>query len=432
MNRRALLAGISTLAASRAFAQPMPLIGPVGGRTAGGGPLFSLNPGPPGKTLDLSFMTPGTLDPRMTFTRASTATYFNSAGVMQTAAVNAPRWDYNPTTHVLNGLLIEEARTNVQLNSSNLAAGTWALGNGTVIAPVVTANQSIAPDGTTTAARIVYPAVSTAPSYSVVYCQTNPTAAVYTFSMYLKGAVGGERTYIEVTDGSAVYYRSQATLTTAWQRFSLVTSALTTAVWYMSVGTDLRDGSQSATSAQTIYAWGAQLEQTAFPTSYIPTTVAAVTRSADLCSIQPANMGFYVSPGGSWMAEFISSAPQTDYQRILSAIPAPGNITPLMLFNGSQGSQYDGTIANATANSLTAAAVAKMASTWAAASGNVCLNGSAVVPSAMGAGYPLSAGGVAILPMAPSSNTQNLNGYIRRVSYWPRVLTNAEMQAVTT
>ena len=128
MNRRALLAGVSTipaLVASRVLAQPMPIVGPVGGRTVGGGPLFSLVTGPPGKTLDLTFMQPGTLDPRITFTRASTATYFNSAGVMQTAAANAPRWDYNPTTHVLNGLLIEEERTNPACSRTSPVHTSW-------------------------------------------------------------------------------------------------------------------------------------------------------------------------------------------------------------------------------------------------------------------------------------------------------------------
>lgn len=85
-------------------------------------PLWPMEgiPAPPGATLDLSFLTSGALDPRITFTRASTATYFNSAGVMQTAAANAPRWDYNPGTLALQGLLIEEARTNVLLNSAVL------------------------------------------------------------------------------------------------------------------------------------------------------------------------------------------------------------------------------------------------------------------------------------------------------------------------
>ena len=75
---------------------------------------------PPGATLDLSFMTPGVLDPRITFTRGSTATYFDATGTMQTAAINAPRWDYDPVTHQLRGLLLEDARTNLLLNSAAL------------------------------------------------------------------------------------------------------------------------------------------------------------------------------------------------------------------------------------------------------------------------------------------------------------------------
>ena len=80
-----------------------------------------LNPGlvPPGVTLDLDFMV-GALDPRITFTRASTGTYFDATGTMQTAAVNVPRWDYDPNTLALRGLLFEEQRTNALLNSATL------------------------------------------------------------------------------------------------------------------------------------------------------------------------------------------------------------------------------------------------------------------------------------------------------------------------
>jgi len=62
----------------------------------------------------------------ITFTRASTATYFDSAGVLQSAAIDAPRFDYNPSTLVAQGLLIEEARTNSIRNNTMVgaAAGT--------------------------------------------------------------------------------------------------------------------------------------------------------------------------------------------------------------------------------------------------------------------------------------------------------------------
>jgi hypothetical protein len=61
----------------------------------------------------------------ITFTRASNnATYTDSAGVLQVAATNTPRFDYNPTTLAAQGFLVEEARTNSIVN--NMAIGTLA------------------------------------------------------------------------------------------------------------------------------------------------------------------------------------------------------------------------------------------------------------------------------------------------------------------
>ena len=117
---------------------------------------------PPGASLDLSFMTPGTLDPRITFTRASTGTYFDSNGVMRTAAVNQPRWDYDPVTHQLRGLLLEDARTNLWLQSADASNAAWSKSGAPL--PVVTANQITAPDGSLTAARVVYGNVISASS----------------------------------------------------------------------------------------------------------------------------------------------------------------------------------------------------------------------------------------------------------------------------
>jgi hypothetical protein len=57
----------------------------------------------------------------VTFTRASSGTFVDSAGTLQTAAVNAPRFDHNPTTGESLGLLVEEQRTNLLLNSGTLS-----------------------------------------------------------------------------------------------------------------------------------------------------------------------------------------------------------------------------------------------------------------------------------------------------------------------
>jgi hypothetical protein len=72
-------------------------------------------------TLLLDFANTEELDSRITFTRASTATYFDQFGVMQTAASGVARFDHNPTTFESLGLLIEESRTNLLLNSATLS-----------------------------------------------------------------------------------------------------------------------------------------------------------------------------------------------------------------------------------------------------------------------------------------------------------------------
>lgn len=73
--------------------------------------------------LSLDFTT-GALDSRITFTRASVGTYFDTSGVIQTATSGTPRFDHNPTSHAALGLLIEEQRTNLLLNSASLATQT--------------------------------------------------------------------------------------------------------------------------------------------------------------------------------------------------------------------------------------------------------------------------------------------------------------------
>ena len=79
-------------------------------------------PSTPALLLDF---TTGTLDSRITFTRSTTGSYYNSAGVLSTAAINAPRFDYNPSTLQAKGLLIEESRTNLLTYSEQFDNAAW-------------------------------------------------------------------------------------------------------------------------------------------------------------------------------------------------------------------------------------------------------------------------------------------------------------------
>jgi hypothetical protein len=68
-------------------------------------------------------------------------------------------------------------------------------------------------------------------------------------------------------------------------------------------------GSGEFFGTETIFAWGAQLEAGAFPTSYIPTTTAALTRSADVCSITGSDFsGFYNQSEGTMLANAFTPA----------------------------------------------------------------------------------------------------------------------------
>jgi hypothetical protein len=393
------------------------------------GQLAGLNPGlvPPGVTLDLSVMA-GALDPRVTFTRASTGTYFDSTGTMQTAATNAPRWDYDPVTHALRGLLIEEARTNLELWSADLSNVLWAKSNNGAAPPAVTANQAIAPDGSVTASRVVYPAVTTAGWYSqIAQAGIAATANPYTLSIWAKGNVGGELLYLNCTPDGVTYYRALFTLTTTFQRFALSTPSLTATTWYFQFGTDRRDAGQSSTPAQTMFLWGAQLEQGAFPTSYIPTTAASVTRAQDIPLL--SSTGWYSPPGGSWMAEYIAFAASGNFTRIIQVLVGDG-AAPLFTGSGQVG-QFDDAVFFQTANASAANTVTKGASTWAPGLAQLCLKGGAVATATgLTNGYPTV--GPAPIMQITGSASNSTSGYIRRIRYWPRVLSASELQAVTT
>ncbi len=380
-----------------------------------------------GPALGLDFMQPGVLDPRITFTRASTASYFDSAGVMRTATTNTPRWDYDPATLTLRGLLIEEARENRTLQSADLSNAAWqkAGANGPA-APTVTGNQAVAPDGTTTASRIALPAISGAGAVSFVQqpLAAGASVALWTFSIYLKGSVGGEQTYVCIYDGISNYIAKQrVTLTTSWQRYTITSpSNLTTAAWYTFIGTDLRDAGETSTPAATIYAWGGQMEQGAFATSYIPTTSAAVTRAAEQCYI----------PSASWFSSYTYSL-AVEFDTALIARTVAG-ISDTVFANASyiaNGAFVRSASVSGTA--VTAGPVNKQCATLVPSTTiRICNNGGAVFTNSSGVAAAQTTATRMSIGCSPWALDNQLCGHIRRVAYYARILTDAEMQTVTT
>ena len=58
----------------------------------------------------------------VTFMRASVGWSYSPAGVLVPSAANGPRLDYDPTTQLARGLLLEEQRTNLIRNNSMAGA----------------------------------------------------------------------------------------------------------------------------------------------------------------------------------------------------------------------------------------------------------------------------------------------------------------------
>ena len=68
-------------------------------------------------SMALDFLTEPALSSTVTFARSSAATRVGQDGLIQTVAVDAPRFDFDPVSRSPRGLLIEEARTNLLVNS---------------------------------------------------------------------------------------------------------------------------------------------------------------------------------------------------------------------------------------------------------------------------------------------------------------------------
>ena len=235
-------------------------------------------------TLDLAFAQTKILDSRITFTRASTATYVNASGLIASAAVNEARFDHDPVTGESLGLLIEESRTNIVSYSQEFNNGYWSKTGGGNPGTTVTANQAVAPDGTTTADYIDYTTAITNSKLIERVFDNTPAGKTYTGSVWIKGTAG--QTINLLLDGSGVDVTGeQYTLDGTWQRLSITRTYgptfSATAVFRFGV----RPLALPSGTANQVYAWGAQVELGSFPTSYIPTVASTVTRAADVASI---------------------------------------------------------------------------------------------------------------------------------------------------
>jgi hypothetical protein len=163
------------------------------------------------------------IDPRFTFTRNSTGTYVDASGVIRTAGLNQPRIEFNAMTGALRGLLVENSKTNIVIQSSDFS--TW---NNTAIS--YASNVAIAPDGTLTAdectvdsVNYIYRSFGSHPGFSThtwsIFCKSNG-GTVFFVSIDDQGSFAGARydtqfTYstVSIPATGSIYLDAQANST---------------------------------------------------------------------------------------------------------------------------------------------------------------------------------------------------------------------------
>jgi hypothetical protein len=217
-----------------------------------------------------------TLDPRITFSRLSTATYFNVAGVLKTAKENQPRFDHDPLTNEPRGLLVEEQRKNLLAWSETFATSGAILPNYNWVDTGITRATSsvLSPDGVNNAIR--FTANATDATLSIAGGSVSNTYR--TFSVWIRPVATLLGTVSITFDNGTNWNVVTFTDTTRLTRISFSKSTVHTGIII-----------KLSTATDAVVLWGAQLEEGAFATSYIPTLSTEVIRSADNAEVTGTN-----------------------------------------------------------------------------------------------------------------------------------------------
>lgn len=342
------------------------------------------------------------------------------------AAYQGPRLDYDPATLLPRGFLVEEQRTNLLLYSTDLSTG-WAKGT----AATWTLNAATAPDGTMTALQgngIAGTGLISTGTTLYRLGNTVSGSTAYTFSVYVRtqtGTATNVRLRLNETGGNNTL-SPDLTVTTAWTRFSLT---VTTAAGATAMSTLVGTGSGTAD----LYIWGAQLEAGAFSTSYIPTTTTALTRSADVAAVNTLSPWFNGTEGtlfGEFVWEGLKSVVGQSYVQFDDGttnnrwIFAAGSTNQHQVTTVSGGTS-DGSNTTPTTIYVTGSTY-KIAAALAANDLQSFINGTAGTTDTS---VTLPVGLNNLKLGASLSATANI--WLRRLTYYPRRLSQAEGQAIT-
>ena len=246
------------------------------------------------------------------------------------SAYYGPRFDHNPATLAARGLLIEESRANLLTYSEQFNNAAWIS-----FSALASADVTAAPSGGTVADKITEVAGSASQSK---YNSATASFSTVTASAYFKSS---ERDFAQLSvsgGGGAQWFAATFDLTTGvvTQQLAGASGTISGATitnagngWYRCTVTGITGASSGATfvyvgpsttgtltpgafgvltytgtAGSGVFAWGAQLEEGSFATSYIPTVAASVTRAADSVTMTGTNFSsWYNQSEGTFVTE---------------------------------------------------------------------------------------------------------------------------------
>lgn len=411
-----------------------------------------------------------------TFTsRSTTGSYFDSVGVLQSAAINVARNTYNPAKLAAQPfLLLEEARTNSIRNNTMVGAVAGTPGT-------IPTNWDVAVSGTGITQQVIGTGTEDGITYiDIKFSGTGSGSSVpqirpetTTQIVAATGQTWAASYYLRIVGGSTT--GCIGTFQQIWQERDAAGVSLTT------VGVTIADPTTAALRTQrsiltrtltdagtarltnriqwtftngvavdiTLRIGLPQLEQGAFATSVIPTSTVALTRAADLSSsAQATRAADNAVMTGTNFSSWFNAAEGTIYANA-ATLGYTGSIynsvvsltdtaisTAWLILSYGGNTQFSRRNNSTNAVTITAAvapgtAVHRVAGGYSNTTSDAAsADGAAAVTAAqLTTGYS----DLAVLRIgAFAANPSYLNGHIRSITYYPRRLSDAELQSLTT
>jgi len=368
---------------------------------------------------------------------------------------------------VINGLLIEEARTNYIIQSSAYSNVAWTKTGLTTsgagyYSPDGTTNSEILFGGTdgTIIPRFIVPAtlpltptVSSPYTISMYFKYVSPNGT-YLASQWMQIAFTtggfGATAYLNFdtaniqlgASGASIISSSITDVGNGWMRVTATANATTTSasgiqVYFANSGTSPRgDATYSDGASQlSIGVWGSQLEAGNVATSFIPTTTATVLRNADSAVLTTLTPWYNTTEGTLYTAFSVKGYNVGVFN---AAAGFSDNTTTNFIVNrvnpATQGNYIVRVAGVDQANvvssgTTTANTTIKIASTYKANDFAMSLNGGTVVTDTSGTVPTVSR---LVLGATGTVGTNPLNGWLRTFNYYNTRLPDASLQSITT